>query len=79
MAKKTQKEKALDIIIDAMNEITVNLNRTEAPENVKANADAMLKLSEAYANIEKANPSEVLAQLNDTCGAHRLTEVSYDT
>ena len=63
MAKKTQKEKALGYVLQCMLEIVANLQRTFEPAEVTANADAMLKLSKAYANIEKADPSTQCEQI----------------
>lgn len=52
MGKKTQKQKAIDCILEAMHEICVNLRGSAEDEAVRVNSIAMLHLSEAYKNIE---------------------------
>lgn len=52
MMKKTKiKEIALESIVLAMDEIKKNLEESALNEDVQANAEAMKKLSEAYATI----------------------------
>jgi|GEM_PF-5619822 len=52
MAKKTPKQTALNYILESMAEVQSNFELSDVPENVMANAEAMLKLTEAYVKVE---------------------------
>ena len=68
MAKKTPKQTALNYILESMAEIESNFEMSDNPENVMANAEAMLKLTEAYVKIETVEGLEELRETIKSLG-----------
>lgn len=62
MAKKTPKQTALNHVLESMAEIKTNLKIRNEPEHVRTNAEAMLKLTEAYVKIETIDGLEELRE-----------------